>query len=206
MAPKHLSVIGGGLSVRNIDLNTVPGQVIGVNDSAIHAPRVDMVVSMDRLWTEYRWDKLLAMDKPTWLRRNAIKNTWAKGGETWKNLTVFDNKLEPESFSRDPVVLHGHNSGACALNLAFQLKPDHLWIFGFDMTKGSTGDPYWYEPYPWKPEGATKPGHYRVWARQAERMVRWLQAEGIAVSIVTDTKWAKGVPFVSTQDYRRSKP
>lgn len=205
----HMSVIGGGYSVRDIPLDSVPGKVIAVNDSACWAPRVDYVVSMDRLWTEWRWEDLKAKNYPTWIRQSAMKNVWHQGGEEWAKrggLVAFGNLLHPTSFSDDRAHLHGTNSGACALNLAYQLRPSHLWVFGFDLSRGPKGEPYWYPPYPWRPDGGTKPGHYRDWAKQMEQMVKWLQAAHIHVTLVTNSNWAKGMPFVTTEQYRRSRP
>jgi hypothetical protein len=51
-------VVAGGWSVSQVDLSRIPGTIIAINDSAIHLPRFDIVVSMDRLWTEHRWAEL----------------------------------------------------------------------------------------------------------------------------------------------------
>jgi len=144
----HMSVVGGGWSVKKVDLNKLPGKIVAINDAAIHLPRCDYVVTMDRLWTEYRWNEIKKLDKPTWVRRSALKKVWEGDGELWKNLTPFENDNGKSGrFSENPVELNGNNSGACGLNLVYHLKPDHVWVFGLDMSRKGK-DVYWYPPYP----------------------------------------------------------
>lgn len=200
MSLRLMSIVGGGPSFGSIDRTKLPGEVIAVNDSAIYLPRCDYVVTMDRLWTEYRWNKIKLMDKQTWIRRSALKK-FPEFAE-WQNLHAFENDNGKEGqFSEDPAKLNGNNSGACALNLAYHLRPDHLWVFGIDMRQ--TPKPYWYEPYPWAPHGATKPGHYVNWAKLLEIMVKQLRAKGIHVTVVTDYPWSKSVPLITTSEFRQ---
>jgi hypothetical protein len=66
--------------------------------------------------------------------------------------------------------LAGSNSGTCAINLAYQQMEagDTLFLLGFDMCRGPDGEAYWYPPYSWNPEGATKPGNYRDWVNELQ--------------------------------------
>ena len=156
-------VVGGGYSVREycdvLDDLMSYGHVIGVNDSAVHAP-VHEALTMDRLWFEHRWPALrnLRVGK-VWVREKCDCNVPDSTATTFKHL----NRPYP---SVEPGTLHGGNSGACAVNLAMQRmhEGDNLFLLGFDMCKGPEGQPYWYPPYPWaRPEGATKPGHFKQW-------------------------------------------
>lgn len=197
-----MSVVGGGWSVKRVDINKLPGDIIAVNDAAVHLPRCDYVVTMDRLWTEYRWEHLRKMTVPIWARRSALKKVWDGDGERWTNLKAFENDNgKTGRFSEDPAQLNGNNSGACALNLAYHLRPDHLWIFGLDMSR-KAGQVYWYPPYPWNPTGATKDGHYESWAKLLEVMVKQLRERKIHVTVVTDHKWSKSAPLITTEDFR----
>jgi len=202
MTANYMSVVGGGWSVKKVDLTKLPGKIVAINDAAIHLPRCDYVVTMDRLWTEYRWTEIKKLDKPTWVRRSALKKVWEGDGELWKNLIPFENDNgKSGKFSENPAELNGNNSGACGLNLAYHLKPDHVWVFGLDMSRKGK-DVYWYPPYPWNPTGATKDGHYENWAKLLEHMVQQLRARGTHVTVVTDYKWSKSVPMTTTDEFR----
>lgn len=179
-AAARITIIGGGWSVRNVNLEKLPGLVIAVNDSALHAPRWDIALSMDRLWTENRLEPVLArpalpdpitgkfMAKQIWLRRSAVQNIRQDILDAY-GLKVFDCDHTTNVFTETEGRLNGTNSGACALNLAFQLKPRRLFLLGFDMNRSPAGDAYWYPPYPWTDRaGATSSGKYARWATQFE--------------------------------------
>lgn len=68
-----VSIIAGGWSLKGLQLHNAPGHVIGVNEAGVLLD-VDQIVSMDRLWTEHRWEKLRRLGKQTWLRRNCLLN------------------------------------------------------------------------------------------------------------------------------------
>ena len=196
---EEVSVVAGGWSFSQVGKGTVlPGKVIAVNDAAIHLPRCDFVVSMDRLWTEYRWRALLKMDKPTWIRRSALKNVWRQEGETWGNLHPFECDHEESVFSRpgSSETLNGTNSGHCALNLAHKMRPTALYLFGFDMARGPKGESHWYPSYPWAPGGATKKGHYRNWTKDLDHAAQQFADAGTVVFLVgsqTQLKFVKSL-------------
>lgn len=179
-----VSVVGGGWSVSQVDLAKIPGAIIAVNDSAFHVPRVDHIVSMDRLWAENRYADLRRKMRPTHIRRAALKNLPDK----WPWLTSFDCDHEATAFSDQKGVLNGTNSGLCAFNLAYQLHPKQIMLFGFDMKRGPNGQAHWFADYPWaKPGGATTSGKYREWSQQFVDAKRSCEALGIEVSIVGDS-------------------
>lgn len=175
---EDVSVIGGGWSVREVNLARVPGTVIAVNDAALLAPRVDAAVSMDRLWTEHRWKKLRGLEALAYIRRSALQNIAER--PPW--LVPFENDHTATLPSAEPGVLNGTNSGLCAVNLAYQLRPRRILLFGFDMSRGPKGESYWYPPYPWaSPRGGTSDGRYREWAEQFEPTAQACRIAGIAV-------------------------
>ena len=166
---KIISVVGGGFSFREVDHGLVPGFVIAANDAGLCLQRqVDEIVSMDRLWTEHRWEALQGIRTPTHLRRSAVQNVeWES--ESWAH--VFDCDHTSVEFSDDPNTLNGTSSGTCALNRAYQLRPRKLFLFGFDMCRDINGNPYWYAPYPWtKDTGGTSNGKYNAWAAEFNRI------------------------------------
>lgn len=178
MQPDVISIIAGGWSVRGVDLDRVPGTIIGVNDSVIHAPRCDIAVSMDRLWVEYRFPQLRERGKLAWLRRSAVQNVERKF--PW--LHVFECDHESPEFVDAPDMLNGTNSGLCAFNLAYQMRPKQILLFGFDMKRGANGEAYWYPPYPWTSKaGGTSSRKYQTWAGEFFAAAARCKAAGIAV-------------------------
>lgn len=158
-----LSIVGGGWSFQGVDHKRLPGNVIAVNDAMKYLQcSISYIVSMDRLWTEHRWNDLCNLAKPTFIRRAALKNV-NLFRRNW--LQPFDNSLNEPLMSLDPTVLNGANSGACAINLAFTMRPKELYLFGFDMCRSSKGEVYWHPPYPWaKQSGGTGNKRYVEWA------------------------------------------
>lgn len=177
MSDEIICIIGGGSSVKQIDLARLPGAIIGVNDSAIHA-RCNIAVSMDRLWTEYRWPQLRNMRRLAWIRRSALQNL----PEKWPWLHSFECDNESTEFSESMGVLNGTNSGLCAFNLAYVMRPKQIYLFGFDMKHSKNGEAYWYKNYPWtSPSGGTSSGKYSVWAKQFTSAAKKCKVAGIDV-------------------------
>lgn len=172
-----ISILAGGWSVKGLDLSRLPGTVIGVNDSVVHA-RCHIGVSMDRLWLENRWANLQALKRIAHIRTAAMKNIAARPG--WLRLFECDHTLA--ELSDKDGVLNGTNSGLCALNLAYQMKPQRIILFGFDMCRSPKGDAYWYPNYHWsKPQGGTGNKRYEEWAGQFARAAEQCKAAGIEV-------------------------
>lgn len=182
-ADKIISIVAGGASVRAIDLKQIPGRIIAINDAAIQLPRVDFIVSMDRRWTEYRYEMLRQMMKPAHLRRSALQNIYDRS--PWINSFECDHRSMVFSDRRG--VLNGTNSGLCGFNLAYQMRPEQILLFGFDMKRAAGGEPYWYPPYPWSARGATTGGKYSAWSKQFSSAARSCAKAGIEVAIVGDS-------------------
>jgi hypothetical protein len=177
--PETISVLAGGWSVAEVakELHRLPGYVIAVNDSGVLAPNVDEVVSMDRLWTEYRWADLCRLRRPTWLRTACLPNIAER--PLW--LHIYGCDWQTNHFSATKGCLNGTNSGLVALNRARQLEPKRVILFGFDMGRSASGATYWHKPYPWNPKGATTDGKYRAWAAQFAPAAENFKAAGIEV-------------------------
>lgn len=174
-----VSVLAGGWSALGLDLARLPGRVIGVNEAAVLAPKVDIALSMDRLWVEHRWPVLQERAGSTWVRRGNNRNC---AGD-WTGLVVFDCDHESTTFTeeRDGYRLNGTHSGFCALNLAYRLRPRRVCLFGFDHSRGAGGRAYWHADHEWRPGGATTGGKYQAWARQYGPAAKAFAAAGIEV-------------------------
>ena len=178
-----ITIVGGGWSVRQINLSRLPGLVIGVNDSAIVLPRCDIAISMDRIWIENRAEILRSRKMRTFIRRSTLKNV-----EPWPEMTAFECDHTSTVMADQPGKLNGTNSGMCGLNLAYQLRPSRIFLCGFDMSRGPLGEPYHYPAYAWaSPAGATSDGKYAAWARQFGPAAAACQAAGIEVFNVSPT-------------------
>ena len=180
-------VIAGGWSVSQYDVADLrgPGRiVIGVNESAILA-QCDVAVTMDRLWTEHRWERYFeSRSGDLWIRRGADKAL-----PDHPRRRQFECDHTSFVMTDETGVLNGTSSGMCALNFVYQLHPSRVYAFGLDMQKGPKGQPYWYPPYDWpqaKPEGNTTTGKYREWQPQFASIAKQFRKRGIVVKQVNN--------------------
>lgn len=193
MTPATVTIIAGGWSAGSVDDPPMGlGYVVGVNDAFRHT-HVDCIVSMDRLWTENRWEGIYAwaeMRTDPWvvLRRSAVKNIPQR--PPW--LTIFDNDHRDVRPSMQRGVLNGDNSGLCALNLALQIRPSRVVLIGFDMNRSPQGRAYWWPSYPWaKADGGTSAGRYREWAAEFAPIADAFKAADIDV---VNTSMTSAIP------------
>lgn len=182
---RDIIVLAGGPSVAEYNLRWMSkyGILISVNDAALFT-RPQIAFSMDRLWAEHRYKLLLTLGVPEiWLREGCDRNFSINKSNT----TIFDNLQHDTTgnrvltLSRKSRLLHGSNSGVCAINLAYTMRPDRVFLLGFDMQRGDNGEPYWYPEYPWRPNGATKPAKYVEWSREFDEIARQFDEENIPV-------------------------
>jgi hypothetical protein len=186
-----VSIIAGGHSFADVDPAKVPGKVIVVNGAATHlvGRKFDHVVTMDRLWAEDFWPWAKAAHTSAspaeWLfhvRNHAIKNVpaWARA-YNWVRIFECDNRGN-NPMSRDTGWLNGNHSGRGAMNLAYQICPEKLYLFGFDMCLDKMGRSYWYQPYKWvRPSGGTGVTRLRQWAEEMAHVAPQFAAAGIEV-------------------------
>lgn len=193
-----ISVVAGGWSLIGVDLSRVPGRVIGVNEAAVAAPRIDIAISMDRLFVENRWDQLKRRAGATWIRRGTNRNC----SGVWLGLVIFDCDHQSAVFTGRNAghALNGPHSGFCGLNLAYRLaeRDDRVLLFGFDHNRGAAGRAYWHDDYPWRPGGATTGGKYQAWARQYAAAAEAFDDAGVEVINASPTSaigvWPKVDP------------
>lgn len=173
MRQETINIIAGGNSVKNMDLKEIckRAYTIGVNDSAVLAP-VDIGVSMDRVWAQYREPEIKG--KPFLLRKPPSR---------WPEMFTFSCNHESDVFSEIPGVLNGRNSGYCALNYAYQLRPKKIYLFGFDFS----GKPYWYPAYPWVKYPTERSRMLPEWLTAFDQAKKQLDVAGIEVIIVGET-------------------
>lgn len=196
---KQITVLAGGWSASQFDLRKLPGFVIAVNDSAYYGPRWDACVSMDRLWSENRFDWMQKQRKPIWLRRSTIKNFRV---DELAHIRAFDNDHLATELSDQEGRLDGTNSGLCALNLAYQMRPAEIFLVGFDMTLGPRGEKHWYPPYPWSQ--STGAARLEEWSRQFVGPAKQCAAAGISVFTAGTFSRIKTFEHVGRQSLERA--
>jgi hypothetical protein len=186
---RDVSVVAGGWSVSEVNLNAIPGRIIAINDSCIYLPHWDETVTMDRLWAEYRWDYLHSQHQSTYFRRTCMKHI---PRANWPWLHIYDNDNKSVIFSHEVNRLNGSNSAVCGLNRAYQCWPQRLLLFGFDMQVGPNGESHWYPGYPWTPRGgSTKPGRFKTWASEFDAIAVQFEEMGTQVINVSSRSLIK---------------
>lgn len=208
-----VSIVAGGWSFSQVPHELVPGTVICVNDAALYfRGKISAVVSMDRLWTEGRWDFLCSMMLPSYVRKSALQNLdwrgfpWVRCFECDHETVQFAGEEQhriSETFSENPGTLNGTNSAACAQNLAYLMSPRELYLFGFDLQRGPAGQTHWYPPYPWAPGGATTSGKYREWSRQHAKMALQFESIGCRVRNVSNRSLIEAYRVCWLEDLQR---
>lgn len=156
-----VSVVAGGYSVNDVDLERIPGFIIAVNDSAKYLPRIDAIVSMDRLWSENREDLIRTKKVLTYLRAGAAPPAL----EHEPYVTFYKNNNKTVSFGPTVYHMNGTSSATVALNLAYIMWPKHLFLFGFDMCRGPKDEAHWHPDYSWNKK-STKAGKLAEWGRE----------------------------------------
>jgi hypothetical protein len=170
---KSVCVFAGGWSFSQVDLTKIPeGYRIACNDAAYNLEqlgiKVDEVVSMDRLWSELRWEWMKERARETYLRDAACKNLSATGLE-WCH--IFRNQRGDNiAFAPGPQMLNGNHTGYCALNRVYQLKPQVAFLFGFDLALGPKGQRHWYGYQGVGPKDGSSSGYQlQHWANEMVR-------------------------------------
>lgn len=181
MDRRTVSVVAGGWSLRELGdpgRARIPGFRIGVNDSCLLAP-CDVGLSMDRLWLEHRMARVEHLGKTLWARRTALANI----RERPHFVRAFECDHEATEFSDKAGVFNGPNSGHCAFNLAYKMRPKRILLWGFDMNRGPTGEAYYFDAYPWakRPSGNTSSGNYASWAEGMSSVALQCAKQGIEV-------------------------
>lgn len=178
---KTAHIIGGGPSAAGIPFQELSGTLIGVNDSFFNAP-CQCAVSIDGRWMKHRYKRLKEANSPAWLRRDSfLKHVGLEG--TWPALELGECKIWEEGIGETLEILHGNNSGLVALNFAYVLGFQKIFLYGFDM--GFEGpQKHWYPDYEW----AAKGNHmYPAFSRQFDGIADTLKAKGIQVINVSPT-------------------
>lgn len=179
-----INIIAAGNSVSTMDVKEIcrRAYTIGVNGAAIHAP-VNIGISVDRKWAEEYTPAIKG--RPFFLY---------KYSEIWPELFLYD-WTNRGIFSEIPGILDGQTSGHVALNLAYQMYPKKIYLFGFDYT----GKGYWFGGYKWT-EDNSKSRTKAEWLQGFDVIKTFFDKRNISVKIVGETK-IRDFPVISYKDY-----
>lgn len=145
----------------------------------------------------------MRIGRKAFIRDAALKNIADR--PEW--LRPFACDYKSTTFSPDPKTLNGTNSGLCALNVAFLLKPKRVYLVGFSMNRSPNGAAYWYKHYDWgKPEGNTKDGKYAEWAAELVHVAEQFKAAGIEVLNVSLTSSIDAFRKITPTDFLKEGP
>ena len=196
---RDVIVLAGGASVMQYNLRDLEhrGYLIAVNDAAIYT-KCHVAFTMDRLWLEGRQLLLKVLQPPEiWYRKGTPKNF--EPPYTWNAFT--HDKDYPTLMTKEHGRLNGSNSGTCAVNRAFQLRPERVFLLGFDMQHGPRGEKHWYPDYPWGNGGGSKPGTLREWKEEFGDIAKQFKQEGIAVFNVNHRSLITAFPVISYDEF-----
>ena len=195
-----ITIVAGGWSASQFNLARLPGIVIAVNDAARYLPGWDIAISMDRVWTENRFEYLARLERPTYLRRSTLGNVdWIKAHWVRDFQCDHTSRTMAEQPKRGDQ-LNGTHSGFCALNLAYQMRPQKLYLVGFDMALGPKGERHWFPDYPWKNGGGSGAGKLREWSAQFETAAFQLRRAGIGTYLASQRSAVSIFPRISRKD------
>lgn len=206
-----ITIVASGWSAKPV-VKRLGGTIIAVNGAATALYRttethISYALTMDRLFMEQNYQALflgVMGDSPAgevWARRSAIQN-FTDLGVFQPYLKVFDCDNETTVFSTKMTHLNGTNSGGCAMNLAYLLRPSRLFMVGFDMNRDENGNPYWHEPHAWtNPKGATTDGKYRQWAKEFRSIMDPFKRIHCEVFNVSPTSSIDAFQKISAREY-----
>lgn len=172
-------LLASGPSVKQYNLRNLEsrGTLIAISGAALYV-KPHIAFTMDRLVAELCYPLWLIQGVPRILIRECIvKNFKVEPHST----QLFQHDGPATQMTLAPGKLNGSNTGACALNLAYQMTPRRVFLLGYDMQRGPLNEPYWHPPYPWNTAGAAKNGKLAEWALEFREIARQFRACGIQV-------------------------
>lgn len=181
-------ILGGGPSLKDVDVASLRGRIIACNDAFLRRPDADVLFFADPNWLVWNHDQRDEVRK--FKGRYIITRTdIRRDGLDIK--CVRRDKTVP--LSRDPHYLAGYCSGGNSINLAYLFGSAEIFLHGFDMKPG-----HWHDRHktPDRDLYATK------FIPAIEQMARELAVDGIAVWNATPGSALQCFPFFGGPDGR----
>ena len=180
MTHRVVSVVACGPSALLCGAADAPGHVIAVNDAFLSV-RHDRVISMDGRWSMHRVPAHFAGTEwpPLHLRRSAFDKVPNNKHEDYKHIRTFDCDWQSAAFGKHIYQLNGPNSGYCALNLAYVMRPELVVLYGFDHAGG-----HFHAESEWRQRGegcANSDAKFKVWVGACKTARQMFDARNIRV-------------------------
>lgn len=176
--PEVVSIVACGPSALKCGAASAPGHVIAVNDAYQHV-RHDALLSMDGRWAMNRVPTL-GNGPPLFLRRSAAAHCNPTTIALHERLIhLFDCDHQSDEFSNNLMQFNGPNSGYCALNLAYQMSPKIVYLFGYDHKGG-----HFHKESEWRQRGegcSNSPRKFAEWSVSCYEARRAFDSRSIAV-------------------------
>lgn len=184
-------VVGGGSSLAGFDFGRLRGcgRIIAVNAALLDLPFADILFFNDARFLKGEAgrggfaDALAGFD--------GLKVTTYRFA-TPRGLSVCHLRCCPGPLSGDPGALAGRSSGARAMNLAYLLGADPVYLLGFDMRPNGN----FHDHYAW----GVRQGHYDAFLPDFEAMSAALLATGRRAFNCSLDSAATVLPKVSIED------
>ena len=154
LAGDDVFVIGGGPSLRNFDFEKLAGRkVIVTNEAFTLVPSAVALVFVDHHWWAARQGAVQARPfTGQVVGRGPYRDAYGRSGVT---RVAYRSG---EAWSMDPRLLGGRNSGLAAVNAAWLMGAERIFLLGFDMG-ASQGRNNFHNLYP---ESPAAPAHRYV--------------------------------------------
>lgn len=194
---RDVIILAAGPSVLKYNLRDLEkrGFLIAVNGAAAYS-KPQVALTMDRKVAEFFQEIWRVQGVPKIYLRSCIVRSFTPAD----NMILFQNTDELD-LTDEEGKLNGDSSGTCALNLAYQMRPERIFLIGYDMQRGEENRPYWFPPYEWNVVGAARNGTYGMWAKEYQTLRKKLDAANISVFNVNYRSVITTFPQISFEQF-----
>ncbi len=192
-AGRTIAIIGGGPSLRGVDLLPLRGKAItiAVNNAYELAPWAEYHLFGDRRWWEWHGSKF-----PADFQGKIISTSRASFNDP--RILKMDKTFG--AFSKVPHSLYGVDSGTQAVNLAAHLGARRIVLLGFDMGFAPDGEAHWHADHKIP---SVETNYIRKFLVQYEAVVLpALASRGVEIVRVTPSRLTM-IPQLSMQEALR---
>lgn len=166
--PDIVSLVACGPSALKCGAVHAPGMVVAINGAAKHVPHT-AAFTMDGRYARNEWQN--HQFKPFVVRESAWQHAVRAGARETPTTVRFAGDNKSAIFAENPEncrggwQLNGSNSGYCALNFAYSLRPRKVILYGYDMDVPT----HFFGDYSWKGEGdSLNANKLQLWAAEME--------------------------------------